>query len=65
MEKETKKPSRGGSRYGAGRHTKGSTKRVSVTINLDRELLTKLDYNCTEIACTRSDIINHMIKNYF
>lgn len=56
---------KGGKRVGAGRKVKGSSKRISVTINLDIELLEKLDFNCKEISRSRSDIINHMIKNYF
>jgi hypothetical protein len=55
---------RGGCRPGSGRKLIGESKRLSTTINIETELLTRLDALVTQGEGTRSDIINRLLRGY-
>ncbi|MFC4779187.1 hypothetical protein ACFO9Q_20535 [Paenibacillus sp. GCM10023252] len=53
--------SRGGPRAGAGRKRTGETRKVSLT--LTDEVWTALDHQCSELDCSRSELLRRIIES--
>ena len=54
---------RGGYRENARRPLLGESKRVTTSINIEEQLLDKLDVLAAKTGETRSDIINQLLRN--
>ena len=57
-----KKQGRGGYRENARRPLLGESKRVTTSINIEEQLLEKLDALAAKTGETRSDIVNKLLR---